>query len=146
MDMTPRSSKPIPSDIELAEFARYYSAVADPHSVLEDLQRGMATHEQMEALKTVYPKFYQNLQMETMGKIRAADMAGTPINFRARQQLDLLLDLGGAGDPMLSPDFADRVAQADANRRPPMQGGPGGATPSIEHADRMKTTGQELSS
>lgn len=109
--LTPNSRPPIVSDYEIAQFARYWSAVANPLSALEDLRRGTLSREQVEALRVVYPKLHLQIQNAVRTQLLELDEKGTPVSFQARLQLDLLLDLGGAGEPTASPDFMVRFAQ-----------------------------------
>lgn len=144
--MTPRSSRPIPSSLEVAEFARYYNTVMDPSTALKDLVKGQLTSEQVEALQTVYPRMYEKLRLKAVEMITAHDRAGKPLPFPQRSQLSLLLDLGDAGDPLLSTDFALKVQNAAAQvrsqreqktTRPPGNGG-------AEKVERLKPRSQEL--
>lgn len=99
--LTPSRPRPV-SDVELEKFARYWSAVSSPVSVLEDLQRGKLAPEQVEALQAVYPEFYQSLRLKVVERLGALDSKGTLVPYRARLQLDLLLNLNGAGEPTAS--------------------------------------------
>lgn len=104
------SYRPIPSDLEIAEFAKRWAAVADPLTVLEDFQRGMVTYEQVDALKNVYPSLYRSIQVEALQRFQKLDQAGIPVPYQDRLQADLMLDLHGAGDPTLDPGFALKVS------------------------------------
>lgn len=97
------------SDLDIAAFARRWAAVANPMSVINDLRRGTVTHEQIDALKNVYPALYQELQVKVLERLRDLDAKGARVPFEARLQLDLLLDLNGAGDPALEPGFISRL-------------------------------------
>lgn len=103
-----RKSLP-PSDLEIMKFARYWSAVNDPVSVIEDLGKGIATHEQIEALGAVYPDLLVQVKNQVRDRLVKLDMDGTPISHQGRLQLDLLLGLGGAGEPTFAPDFLHRM-------------------------------------
>lgn len=104
------SYRPIPSDLEIAEFAKRWAAVADPLTVLEDFQRGMVTYEQVDALKNVYPSLYRSIQVEALQRFQKLDQAGIPVPYQDRLQADLMFDLHGAGDPTLDPGFALKVS------------------------------------
>lgn len=123
---TPNADAPIPSGVEIAKFARYWSAVSNPLSVLRDLEDGTVTREQVEAVQAVYPRLYQRIQETVRERIMDADERGISIPYQARLQLDLLLDLGGAGEPTASPDFMLRfrgmqaaTAEQQQNTPPP---------------------------
>ena len=47
-----------PSDAELGKFKRYYDAVNNPYSVLDSLNDGTITNEEINTLKAVYPSIY----------------------------------------------------------------------------------------
>jgi hypothetical protein len=105
---TPNSAPVTVSSQEISQFARYWSAVHHPLSVLDDLRRGTATSEQVEALKAVYPALYTQIRQQVMTSLMEADSRGVLIPYQARLQLDLLLDLDGAGEPTATADFMSR--------------------------------------
>jgi hypothetical protein len=106
--LQPSLHEPAVSDSEIAQFARYWTAVANPLSVLDDLRRGTLTHEQVEALRSVYPEMYGTIRERVMAQI-AEQRALLPL--QAVIQLDLLLDLKGAGEPLLDPAFMIRYTE-----------------------------------
>lgn len=104
------------SDEEITRFNLYWHTVNNPLSVLEDLENGMLMEEQVEALAAVYPDMLQDLRMKVQ-----VELAGRkrPPPFDVRGQLELLLDLGGIGEPSLAPDFQARwqsLAEAQAEQ------------------------------
>jgi len=114
-----------PSDLQIREFAQKWAAVANPLSVVDDLRRGTVTHAQIDAIKNVYPQMYAEIQTKALEKIRDLDAKGKRMPFNDRLQLDLFLDLNGAGEPTLAGDFVDRVTavqaakqQQDAQQKP----------------------------
>lgn len=106
--------KTSPSDLQIREFAQKWAAVANPLSVLDDLRRGTVTHAQIDALKAVYPELYAEVQGKALDKIRELDAQGKRMPFNDRLQLDLFLDLNGAGEPTLAGKFVDRVTAMQA--------------------------------
>lgn len=102
--------RPMPSDAEIASFAKRWAAVSDPMTVLEDFQKGMVTYEQVDALKNVYPSLYQSIRVEALERFQQLDAAGVPVPYNDRLQADLMFDLHGAGDPTLDPGFALKVS------------------------------------
>ncbi len=58
-----------PPDMEMRGFARYVAAVEDPHGVVERLASGQVTPEDAEAMRTVYPKMYADIQQQIMGQL-----------------------------------------------------------------------------
>lgn len=65
----PLSSPTEPSQADLAKFQRYYQVVENPTSVLKDVKNNTVTPEAMEALSTVYPKMYQEMQKQVMNQM-----------------------------------------------------------------------------
>lgn len=117
--------KPVVAKSELLRWARAWSAIENPKTVLDDLDRGQVSPEQVKALRAVHPEIYQGIRQTVLGEIakNAARGRETPLWFR--QQLDVLLDLRGAGIPALSPKFAIQIdqyraaAQAREQQQPP---------------------------
>jgi hypothetical protein len=104
------------SDFEIQKFARYWAAVSNPVHVLEDFRRGRITPEQVEALRVVYPEFYQRIRLKTVDRLRDLEAKGTFVPYHARLQLDVMLDLGGAAEPTATRDFVQRFAALAAAR------------------------------
>jgi hypothetical protein len=118
--MLPHMSKPIVSDSEIAKFARYWTAVIDPRSVVTDFRRGIVTHEQIEALREVHAPLYADLKTRVISRIAELDEQKQSLPYQALLQLDRLLGLDGAGEPTMSTDFIvryqDYLATADMIR------------------------------
>jgi len=106
-----------PSDLQIREFAQKWAAVANPLSVVDDLRRGTVTHAQIDAIKNVYPQMYAEIQTKALEKIRDLDAKGKRMPFNDRLQLDLFLDLNGAGEPTLAGEFVDRVTATMAAKQ-----------------------------
>lgn len=102
--------RPVPSDLQIAEFAKRWAAVADPMTVLDDFEKGMVTYEQVDALKNVYPQLFRGIQVQALQRFQRLDAAGVPVPYQDRLQADLMFDLHGAGDPTLDAGFAIRVS------------------------------------
>jgi hypothetical protein len=117
------------SDMALRSFARRWATVANPMTAVEDLQKGTLTYDQVDALKNVYPMLYDGLRLKTMQRLQQLDQRGVTVPYQDRLQLNLLLDLHGAGDPTLTTDFALKVsglmqAQKGAQQKPHPSGKP----------------------
>lgn len=65
--LDPKTSTP--SRSQLATFNRYLGAVEDPLGVLRNVKNGTISHEEIEALKTVYPKMYADMQSHIMSHL-----------------------------------------------------------------------------
>lgn len=95
------------SDHDLHKFATAWATVNDPLSMLDDMERGMLTQEQVEAVRVVYPELYRHIQQKTL---EALGKQKTPPPYDMRTQLDLMLGLNGAGEPSLAPAFQRTLA------------------------------------
>lgn len=96
-----------PSDAELAKWERYAAAVADPLSVVEEMQQGMITPEGVEALRTVYPAVYTEVQQAfatRIGELRQQ------LPYKERLNLSTLMDL--PVDPSTTPQFVAAMQAA----------------------------------
>lgn len=79
-----------PSTLEMAKFERYLSAIENPLSVLDDLEKGKVSRDSIEAIQAVYPKLYEKIQIEVMTSIQdSPDM----IDYKKRLQLGVLLNI-----------------------------------------------------
>lgn len=90
------------SDADIAKFARIWETVNNPLSILDDLERGDISREQVEALESVYPRLFAEMRssiLEELGKRKE------PLPYESRKTLDLLLGLNGAGEPSMAPSF-----------------------------------------
>lgn len=114
--LTPKSVPVTVSDLEIQQFARYWSAVTNPLSVLDDLRRGDCTKEQVEALQVVYPKLYGQIQETVRTQLMELDEQRVLVPYQARLQLDLLLDLNGGGEPTATVEFMTRFQEIAANQ------------------------------
>jgi hypothetical protein len=87
-----------PSDMEMRGWARYVAAVEDPHGIVERLATGEVTPEDAEAMRSVYPEMYAQVQTEIMGQLG---------ELRARlpyqRRLALSIFSGVPVDPALDP-------------------------------------------
>lgn len=105
-----RSTQKMPfSQPDLTKFARIWGTVADPSTAIQDLKAGRFTPSQAKALQRVYPGIYDELRNTTIEALGRADAAGKTIPIQVREQLSLLLDLDGGGEPVLSYGFASKV-------------------------------------
>ncbi len=88
----------VPSRPELEKFSRYLRTVEDPLSVLDDLNRGRLSREQVETLKVVDPGVYEDLQTRVMEKLGDTTER---LPYLKRVQLGMLLEI--PTDPSLQP-------------------------------------------
>lgn len=123
-----RSTQKMPfSQPDLTKFARIWGTVADPSTAIQDLKAGRFTPSQAKALQRVYPGIYNELRNTTIEALGRSDAEGKTIPIQVREQLSLLLDLDGGGEPVLSYGFASKVQglaaaqmkETQSQQRPP---------------------------
>lgn len=79
-----------PSSSVMAEFERYFEAATNPKSVLENMQKGVVTTQEIEALSKLYPRLYSQLQQKVIEGIM---QSGKPVSYEGRLKLGLLFDI-----------------------------------------------------
>lgn len=125
-----RSTRNLPiSQPDLMKFARVWGTIADPSTAVDDIKRGRFTPAQAQALKQIYPGIYDSIRAGVIQSIGAADATGKPVPIQVREQLSILLDLDGAGEPALSSRFAARVQQIQEQSKPKPKQRPPSAGP-----------------
>jgi hypothetical protein len=85
-----RDKPPEVSTAERDEFLRYWRAVNDPLSVVEDVADGRLSTEGVETLRAVYPEIYGQLQNHVLDELAQSD---TKPPYKVRLLLGQLLDL-----------------------------------------------------
>lgn len=72
-----------PSNREKEKFLRYYRAVQDPKSIFDEIKKGHANPEGVEALKRVYPEIYKTLSEEIYSRIHEKKLSyGDKVNLQ----------------------------------------------------------------
>lgn len=89
-----------PSSYQLKTFSRYMRAAEKPLTVLEDMKAGKLTQEGVEALRTIYPEMYNNIQMHILEGIPELRVE---LNYKSRLQLSRLFQV--AVDESMEPEF-----------------------------------------
>lgn len=98
----PALTKPwTPSDAQLSTWEKYMRAVERPATVLEDLQKGTATKEGVEALQAVYPKLAEDVKQRVLERMANLEKR---LPFQQRRTLATLF----------GPDFSGPTPQAQA--------------------------------
>jgi hypothetical protein len=123
----PLAPKWAPTKSEVAKFNRYYEAVQRPTSILKAAAAGTLTPEALEAVKTVYPALFQQIQSQLMDKLASKK----DVPYRSRLMLSMLLgqNIDGSTNgmtiarnqmamapqpmPQPSPARADKLSVAD---------------------------------
>lgn len=84
------SEKLEPSNNEKQRFNRYYSIVDRPEQVFSAIKDGTLTNEHVEAISTVYPKLYQEMQQILMTEV-ANKKNKSKVPYRTRMMLSLFM-------------------------------------------------------
>lgn len=111
-----------PSDAEISKWSRYVDTAEHPEHVIEDLQHGTVTLEQVETLRTLYPATYQAIRTDITA--RAAELR-TELSWDQRLTLSTLFH--APTDGILRPEavakmqntFVDAQAEKDAPKAGP---------------------------
>lgn len=98
--LQPQFQTPRVSDSEEYRFNRVFDAVHDPTTVLESMAKGRVSHDQVEAVKAVYPKLFAEMQTKVVEHLHSMK---APLAYDKRVQLGILLDV--PTDATLDPDF-----------------------------------------
>jgi hypothetical protein len=91
------------SDWEMAKFIRYARAVNRPDAVLDAIADGTVTHEEVEALRAVFPKMYSEVRDQIMEDL--LDLSKPP-PYDSRVEIGLLFEL--PTDESIDPTFMVR--------------------------------------
>lgn len=117
--LTPLTDRPVPDRVELSNFGRIYAAVMQPSTVLRDIRSGMVTKDQLDAVKAVYPTWFQSNILDALGpKLRARDVDGRRLLPPEAHVLNLLLGIDTGAD---SAAFGARYGDAFAKAGQPSQ-------------------------
>lgn len=109
--LTPMSTKTAPSRMAIQEFAMIHTAVTQPLAVIADIPKGTVTRDQIDAIAEVHPALIQHVRMNVLERLQKLDQKGIEVPLRQRIILDSLLDLDGAGEPVLSSEFGEKYSQ-----------------------------------
>lgn len=103
-------------------FARYAHAAENPRSILDSIAKGEVTREEVETLRALYPRLYQQVVSDVLQGVATAPKLPP---YAKRVQLAILL--GAPTDPSLQPQsiaaYQQLAAQAAAAPKPGAQGG-----------------------
>lgn len=149
------SQKPLsapyrPSEAELAQWHKYFSAVDNPVGALHQVARGTLTPQTMEALSAVYPKLLQDMRVQVMDKMTDAIAKKKPIPYRTKLSLSLFLntDLVNSLTPVSVLATQNTMSAAtgakDAREAQQMRGGSAKKTAKLDGSSRMMTPMQQV--
>lgn len=109
-----------PSRESVEDWAIYWNAVQDPMRVIRNLPS--IRPQEIETLKSVYPRLYEQTQQQVLERIGAAQVSGEPLDDTLLMRMDLLFDLDGAASPAFS-SATTRMLREHAERQAQQQGG-----------------------
>lgn len=138
--LLPNKQKYEPSDEEVASFERYVEAVEDPLSVLDKAQNGTLTEEYIEAIQTVYPQIYQQIQTQIV-----EDLAELEEDLEYNKKIQLGILFNSQTDVTMTQGFIQMLQQAQSAAQQSEQKPPAGSQ-SIDLASRMQTRTDYLQS
>lgn len=109
---------------ELASFARVYAAVMQPKTVLADIVRGTVTSDQIDAVKAVYPAWYETTVVDAYGeKLRARDAQGRRLMPGATRVANTVLGTSaGIDSAELGLRFGDKFTPKPGPAKPHASG------------------------
>ncbi len=116
--LQPLSKGPPPSDGQMADFMRIAAIATNPLGILSELRRNRITQDQVDTVKELAPKLYQQIQQSTM---EAVVNRKEPLPYEKRKTLGILLSI--PTDPILQPDVVRGLqasyAAPDTGEPPP---------------------------
>jgi hypothetical protein len=101
---------------ELWEFNERMRAATDPEFIREELARGALSSQAIEAFELMNPKAYAQLQRDVFERLHELQEQEIPVPIQAREQIDVLLNIDGGGDPALTWKVAERAYLAMARK------------------------------
>jgi hypothetical protein len=116
---------PAMSKMEKSKFNKYQAAVANPMSLLEQIQNGNVQPETVEAVKNVYPKMYASIQQ--LSYLLIASQPKGKLNEKRKVSLSYALGipLTRGMQPGFLANAKGYVSAADKQKAEGGQGGPG---------------------
>lgn len=100
---TPFAPSLPPSRQQMQGWLARLRAVENPTSILDDLADGNLTPEAVEAVKSVYPETFADIQARVMQRLAKLESQGKRPAYAERVQLGLVL--GIPTDPLMTPDM-----------------------------------------
>ena len=130
------------SDNDIGKFEKYLKAIEDPHSILDDLNRGNLCKESIEAADAVYPKWMQSVRNELLSR------AGELKKMSYQDRLNYGLMLGAPVEKTTKPEYLRMLAAtipAQQQPQPPPASPPKTGFAKVKEASRHETDIQRLS-
>lgn len=128
-----------PADYEVQRFRKVVQVARQPLSILQDLHNGTLTAQQVDAVKTLYPKLYDNILAQVRNEVASPDMKTT---YQQRLKLGQLFQ---GTEPTMDPAFV--AAMQTPAAKPEEQSGkmrpPGG---SVKLSKNIQTSTERTAS
>ena len=112
--LQPKFDETSPSEESMAAFLRAATVVDNPMTVFDSLRRGDLTVDEVDALRSVYPEMYQELQARVLSEVATLDR---PLPYDNALALGLLV--GVPAHPSMTPEYI--AAQQKALAQPEKQ-------------------------
>jgi hypothetical protein len=134
-----------PSRSDLMKFNDAYQTIKTPTSILAGIKHGMVTSEQLNALKAVYPKMLEQMQMAVIEQLSDHMAKNKDITYKTKLGLSQFLDR-----PLTNSMTQESIAMNQMSSKPDDQQG-GGVKPtqkglgSLNESGRIKTNMQSIS-
>lgn len=104
-----------PNDMDVARAERVAYVLENPLSVLNSLENGNLTHEEVQTLKDNYPKMYENVLTSIIDRL--PDLQ-EDLPYDKKVQLSLLFDI--PVDPTMQPNFIRAIQESYATGGQPL--------------------------
>lgn len=106
-----RHLNPTYPDSEIRRFERYVDAASYPLKVVERIGQGAATPEEIETVRTLYPRLFDSLRTSIFDAVASSK---TDLSYQQRLILGTTFD--AITDPTMDPAFMARLYQGDFAR------------------------------
>jgi hypothetical protein len=117
---------------ELWEYNQRFNAVTDPSFIPQQIAMGRATSQSIAAYEVMNPGQYGQLRITMFERLEDMKRRGVQVPIQTREQIDVLLNIDGGGDPALTWKVAERgyaaIARKNASRSKRPDGGIEGET------------------
>lgn len=98
---------------QIEKFDRYYNAALDPRSILKSAAAGRLTFEEIEAVRTIYPNLYRQIQLAALESLQKANGM---VPRQVKNSLDLLMGAPPSSGSSLVQATYQRAAASKAMR------------------------------
>jgi hypothetical protein len=141
----PGTKKPVYSTSEMVTWARYAAAANNPLSIVDSLQQGNVSPQEVEVVREFYPQLYGQIQTKLMEHISKSAAEGVYMPRNQRLQLGTMF--GVAADVDMTPEFKDwlnTVQSPQASAGAPPNQAPMGKSMNVSVGGNANTEGQSV--